>query len=63
VITNEFAVKWYLLWDSLTRHRTDGALVRLIVELPPASSEKQADRRLTDLAALIAPSLSRYVPD
>jgi exosortase D (VPLPA-CTERM-specific) len=63
VITNEFAVKWYLLWDSLTRHRTDGALVRLIVELPPASSEKQADRRLTDLAALVAPSLSRYVPD
>jgi EpsI family protein len=25
VIDNEFAVKWYLFWDALTRHRTDGA--------------------------------------
>jgi exosortase D (VPLPA-CTERM-specific) len=63
VVTNEFVVKWYLLWDSLTRHRTDGALVRLIVTLPPASSETDADQRLTDLAARIAPSLPRYVPD
>jgi len=63
VITNEFAVKWYLFWDALTRHRTDGALVRLIVALPPASSELDADRRLTDLASRVAPLLTRYVPD
>ena len=31
VITNEYQVKWYLFWDALTRNRTDGALVRLIV--------------------------------
>jgi exosortase D (VPLPA-CTERM-specific) len=63
VITNEFAVKWYLFWDALMRHRTDGALVRLIVPLPPAFSEVDADRRLTDLASQIAPTLTRYVPD
>jgi exosortase D (VPLPA-CTERM-specific) len=63
VVTNEFAVKWYLFWDALTRHRTDGALVRLIVAIPPASNEAAADRRLTELAALIAPTLPRYVPD
>lgn len=63
VITNEFVVKWYLFWDTLTRHRTDGALVRLIVPLPPASNEAEADRRLTDLAKRIAPTLTRYVPD
>jgi exosortase D (VPLPA-CTERM-specific) len=63
VITNEFSVKWYLFWDALTRHRTDGALVRLIVAVPPASGESQADRRLTDLAVRIAPTLTRYVPD
>ncbi|MGH9563507.1 MAG: exosortase C-terminal domain/associated protein EpsI, partial [Terracidiphilus sp.] len=63
IITNEFAVKWYLFWDALTRHRTDGALVRLVVALPQASSEAQADRRLTDLARHIAPTLTRYVPD
>jgi exosortase D (VPLPA-CTERM-specific) len=63
VITNEFAVKWYLLWDSITRHRTDGALVRLIVSLPPTADEAEADRRLTDLVRRIAPSLTHYVPD
>ncbi len=63
VITNEFAVKWYLFWDALTRHRTDGALVRLIVALPPASNESEADRRLTDLAGRIAPTLTQFVPN
>ncbi len=63
VITNEFAVKWYLFWDSLTRRRTDGALVRLITTLPPGGNESDADRRLADVAARIAPTLTRYVPD
>lgn len=63
VIDNEFAVKWFLFWDALTRHRTDGALVRLITLLPPGGDESAADRRLADLAARIAPTLSRYVPN
>jgi exosortase D (VPLPA-CTERM-specific) len=63
VVTNEFAVKWYLFWDALTRHRTDGALVRLITTLPPSSDEVDADHRLVDLAAQIAPTLTRYVPN
>lgn len=63
IITNEFAVKWYLFWDALTRHRTDGALIRLIIALPTTASEAQADRSLTDMAGRIAPILTRYVPD
>jgi exosortase D (VPLPA-CTERM-specific) len=63
VITNEFAVKWFLFWDALTRHRTDGAMVRLIIALPPTSREADADRRLTEFASRIAPTLNRYVPD
>jgi exosortase D (VPLPA-CTERM-specific) len=63
VITNEFVVKWYLFWDALIRHRTDGALVRLVVALPATSSEAEADRRLTDLSSRIAPALMRYIPD
>jgi exosortase D (VPLPA-CTERM-specific) len=63
VITNEFVVKWYLFWDALTRHRTDGALVRLIAVLPPGGSEADADRRLVDVAKHIAPILTRYIPD
>jgi EpsI family protein len=63
VITNEFAVKWYLFWDALTRHRTDGALVRLITSLPPGSDESAADARLVDVAGQVAPTLPRYVPN
>lgn len=62
-ITNEFAVKWYLFWDALRLHRTDGAMVRLITLLPPTASEAEADRYLTQFAARIAPDLPRYVPD
>jgi EpsI family protein len=63
VVTSEFAVKWYLFWDALTRHRTDGAMVRLIIAVPSTSESGAADRRLTDLARRIAPTLTRYVPD
>jgi EpsI family protein len=62
VITNEFAVKWYLFWDSVTRHRTDGALVRLITPLPLGTSEADADRDLTDFAAQAARELPRFIP-
>ena len=31
VLTNEYLVKWYIFWDSLTRNRTDGAMLRLTV--------------------------------
>ena len=63
VVTNEFAVKWYLFWDALSRHRTDGALVRLIAPVPTGGDAAQADRLLTEFAARIAPSLPKYIPD
>jgi exosortase D (VPLPA-CTERM-specific) len=63
IMTNEFVVKWYLFWDALTRHRTDGAMVRLITPLPVNMSEAEADRRLTDFAARIAPELPRFAPN
>jgi exosortase D (VPLPA-CTERM-specific) len=63
VITNEYAVKWYLFWDALTQHRTDGAMLRLITQLPAGSSEAAGDRRLEDLGAQIARELPRFVPN
>jgi exosortase D (VPLPA-CTERM-specific) len=63
IITNELAVKGYIFWDAITRHRTDGGLVRLITPIPAGTSEARADRRLTDVAARVAPLLGRYLPN
>jgi exosortase D (VPLPA-CTERM-specific) len=63
IVTNEFAVKWYLFWDAVTRHRSDGALVRLIVPVPLGSSDAAADRELTEFAKLLGLDLPAYVPN
>jgi exosortase D (VPLPA-CTERM-specific) len=63
VIDNEFSVKWYLFWDAMFRHRTDGAMVRLISPVERAGAEADADARLTDVVSKLAPVLARYVPD
>jgi exosortase D (VPLPA-CTERM-specific) len=63
VITNEYAAKWYLFWDGLTRNRTDGALVRLVVSLPPGGSVESADRELTEFAAAATSTLSPFIPN
>ena len=63
VITNELTVKWYLFWDALTRHRTDGALVRLITPLQHAGDDALAERKLIDLTIRTAAVLPRFVPE
>jgi exosortase D (VPLPA-CTERM-specific) len=62
-VTNEFMVKWYLFWDALTRNRSDGALVRLVIPLTPASTEADADETLTQFLAAATPELHRFIPD
>jgi len=62
VLTNEYLVKWYLFWDSLTRRRSDGALVRLTVPLSEGQDVAEADRQLADFARETAPLLRAYVP-
>lgn len=63
IITNEFAVKWYLFLDAVTRHRTDGALVRLIAGVPAGTNASAADHELTEFASRIAPELPRFIPN
>lgn len=62
-LTSEYLVKWYVLWDALTRSRSDGAMVRLTTSLAPGESPAAADRRLAEFAGAIAPRLGAYVPD
>lgn len=62
VVTNEYLVKWYLLIDAITRHRTDGALVRVIVPIPLGTSETDADHEVQSFIAQVAPQLEHYIP-
>ena len=63
LMTNDNVVKWYLFWDGLTHHRTDGALVRLVAALPAGATEAGVDARLQRFASLAVLELSGYVPD
>jgi exosortase D (VPLPA-CTERM-specific) len=63
LLTNEYMVKAWLFWDSLTRQRSDGGLVRLVAPLLPGENEQAADRRLYEFAALVEPMIGAYVPD
>lgn len=62
-ITNDYMLKWYLLWDAITRGRTDGALARLVLPLPPGTSVAQGDRQLTAFLRAFVPQLPGYVPN
>jgi exosortase D (VPLPA-CTERM-specific) len=62
VVSNEYMVKWYLFWDSLTQQRTDGALVRLIIAVPDGKSMEQAETELQGFARLLSTRIEAYVP-
>lgn len=61
-ITNEYSVKWYIFWDSLTRNRTDGALVRLVTPVPDTMDMNEADLRIQEFIRDIDPTLAFYIP-
>lgn len=62
-ITNEYMVKWYLFRDSLTRSRSDGALVRIITPVPAGEAIETAEARLTGFTHEVVGKLSHFVPD
>lgn len=58
----DFAAKMYLLWDSVTIGRTDGALVRLTTPIQTGETEAEAEARLQDMFLETTSVLSRFVP-
>jgi exosortase D (VPLPA-CTERM-specific) len=62
ILTNEYLVKWYIFWDALTRNRTDGALVRLVINVPETMDLSEADARMQTFMRDIDPTLSYYLP-
>lgn len=63
VTTNEYMVKWYLLWDAITKKRTDGALVRLTIYVSKGDDIAEADRRLVSFVKEIMGGLDDFIPN
>ena len=57
---NEYVVKWDLLRDSASRHRSEEALVRIVV--PVTDSQDKALAVASQSAAIVAQELKRALP-
>ena len=56
-------LKLSTFYGAITRHRTDGALVRLSTPLGPYEQSAQGDARLWLFLRDVEPSLREFVPD
>jgi len=63
VITDEYVVKLYILADSFSRQRTDGAMVRLVTVVGSGEDLANADARLQSFASVAMPELRRFIPE
>ena len=61
-VASEYWGKVYTVIDSIRRHRSDGAMVRVMMPLGK-KSEEETLRAATDLAAQVTPALSEFIPD
>lgn len=62
-MTNDFAAKATVVYDSLTRGRTDGAMVRFTTPIGNHETEADADARLQAFMADALITLPRFVPE
>ncbi len=63
VITSPWLNKLYLMWDSFSKQRTDGALVRAEMVVAPGQSMEDAWVELEEFIADLWEVLPRYVPE
>jgi EpsI family protein len=63
-VASEYWSKLYLIRDAVRINRTDAALVRVIVPMPPNvdGAEAQAEQEAVSFVKTIYPRLSEYVP-
>lgn len=62
ILTNAYQLKIFAFWDALTKHRTDGALVRIVTDVDEYETIEQAQERLQAFTQLIIPLLEEYIP-
>lgn len=62
VIADEFAAKFYLIADSIRRHRSDTALVRVVVPVTGHSNRQEASKAAVDFVQAMYPTISSWLP-
>jgi EpsI family protein len=63
IISNEYANKWFMFWDSITRQRTDGALVRIEMPLKRGQDIESAQAVIDGFTRKLMKILPEYVPN
>jgi exosortase D (VPLPA-CTERM-specific) len=62
-MTNDYAAKVSVIWDSLMIGRSDGAIVRYVTAIEPGETEADAEARMLRLMALSLPRLPKFIPE
>jgi exosortase D (VPLPA-CTERM-specific) len=62
ILTNLYQLKIYTFWDSLTKQRTDGALVRVITPVMQNGKFSDAETKLQEFVKETLPILDDYIP-
>ena len=61
-IANEYKMKAMVVYDTVTRRRADGSLVRVMTPVKASESIESADNRLIGMAKQLNTYLPKYVP-
>ena len=62
ILTSPWLNKFYIMWDSLLRRRTDGAQVRIELQMPDSMSYEEAGSELDAFIKKLWPHLAPYIP-
>ncbi len=62
IITSEYWAKIYLIWDSITKGRTDGSMIRVSIPIPRGDSPDNALELGLKYIQKVSPYLVEYLP-
>ncbi|HUM04207.1 MAG TPA: VPLPA-CTERM-specific exosortase XrtD [Terriglobales bacterium] len=62
VMANGYVAKYYLVHDALLMNRSDGSLIRLMIDMAPNESAEAAQERLWSFGQHVVPLLDQYIP-
>lgn len=61
-VASEYRAKFYLVKDAIRMNRSDGALVRIMVDMFPGETPDAAQQRLRPFTSAVVPLLDDYIP-